>query len=122
MCSQPLTVLPSGGIGLRLQDPGQVDDVVGHPGRGLLGVGVVLSTGLDERRARPSVADPVGVGVGRDREAEAVIRLRDVEGWNPQEVAEALEISDGNQRVLLHRARAKVRAALEEYLDPEVAK
>jgi RNA polymerase sigma-70 factor, ECF subfamily len=50
-----------------------------------------------------------------------VIRLRDVEGWSPDEVAETLEISDGNQRVLLHRARSKVRAALEAYLDPEVA-
>jgi RNA polymerase sigma-70 factor (ECF subfamily) len=53
---------------------------------------------------------------------QTVIRLRDVEGWSPQEVAEALEISDGNQRVLLHRARSKVRAALEEYLDPEIAR
>jgi RNA polymerase sigma-70 factor, ECF subfamily len=49
-----------------------------------------------------------------------VIRLRDVEGWTPMEVAEALEITDGNQRVLLHRARSKVRAALERYLDPDV--
>jgi RNA polymerase sigma-70 factor (ECF subfamily) len=49
-----------------------------------------------------------------------VIRLRDVEGWTPMEVAEALEITDGNQRVLLHRARAKVRAALERYLDPDI--
>jgi RNA polymerase sigma-70 factor (ECF subfamily) len=50
-----------------------------------------------------------------------VIRLRDVLGFTAEEVAEALEISDGNQRVLLHRARSKVRAALERYLDPEVA-
>ena len=49
-----------------------------------------------------------------------VIRLRDVEGWSPDEVASALEITDGNQRVLLHRARSKVRAALEGYLNPEV--
>jgi RNA polymerase sigma-70 factor (ECF subfamily) len=49
-----------------------------------------------------------------------VIRLRDVEGWSPEEVSEALEITDGNQRVLLHRARSKVRAALEEYFDPEL--
>jgi RNA polymerase sigma-70 factor, ECF subfamily len=49
-----------------------------------------------------------------------VIRLRDVEGWSPKEVADALEISDGNQRVLLHRARSKVRAALEMYLDPDL--
>ena len=49
-----------------------------------------------------------------------VIRLRDVEGWTPMEVTDALEITDGNQRVLLHRARSKVRAALEMYLDPDV--
>nr|MDQ6916174.1 sigma-70 family RNA polymerase sigma factor [Actinomycetota bacterium] len=46
-----------------------------------------------------------------------VIRLRDVEGWSAPEVADALEISAGNQRVLLHRARAKVRAALEDHLE-----
>jgi RNA polymerase sigma-70 factor, ECF subfamily len=51
-----------------------------------------------------------------------VIRLRDVEGWSPMEVSEALEISDGNQRVLLHRARSKVRAAVEAYLDPNIAR
>jgi RNA polymerase sigma-70 factor (ECF subfamily) len=50
-----------------------------------------------------------------------VIVLRDVEGWSSGEVCEALELSEGNQRVLLHRARAKVRAELERYLDPEVA-
>jgi RNA polymerase sigma-70 factor, ECF subfamily len=50
-----------------------------------------------------------------------VIRLRDVEGWTPMEVTDALEITDGNQRVLLHRARSKVRAALESYLDPDIA-
>jgi RNA polymerase sigma-70 factor (ECF subfamily) len=50
-----------------------------------------------------------------------VILLRDVDGWTPMEVSEILEITDGNQRVLLHRARSKVRAALEEYLNPEIA-
>jgi RNA polymerase sigma-70 factor, ECF subfamily len=45
----------------------------------------------------------------------AVVTLRDVEGWPPEEVCEALELSDGNQRVLLHRARTKIRAALESY-------
>ena len=44
-----------------------------------------------------------------------VMTLRDVEGWTSEEVCEALEISAGNQRVLLHRARSKVRAALERY-------
>jgi RNA polymerase sigma-70 factor (ECF subfamily) len=47
----------------------------------------------------------------------AVITLRDVEHWDPADVSEALEVSEGNQRVLLHRARSKVRGALEEYLN-----
>ena len=42
-----------------------------------------------------------------------VVTLRDVEGWTSDEVAEALAISPGNQRVLLHRARSRVRTALE---------
>jgi RNA polymerase sigma-70 factor (ECF subfamily) len=46
----------------------------------------------------------------------AVITLRDVEGWTPEEVCDHLGVSDGNQRVLLHRARGKVRQALESYL------
>jgi RNA polymerase sigma-70 factor, ECF subfamily len=44
-----------------------------------------------------------------------VIALRDIEGWPADEVSVALEISEGNQRVLLHRARAKVRGELERY-------
>jgi RNA polymerase sigma-70 factor, ECF subfamily len=44
-----------------------------------------------------------------------VITLRDVEGWPSGEVCNALEITETNQRVLLHRARSKVRAALERY-------
>jgi RNA polymerase sigma-70 factor (ECF subfamily) len=46
----------------------------------------------------------------------AVISLRDVEGWSSEEVRNALDLSETNQRVLLHRARSKVRAALESYL------
>lgn len=49
------------------------------------------------------------------RQADVLV-LRDVEGWTPDEVCAALDISDGNQRILLHRARSKVRAALESYL------
>ena len=45
-----------------------------------------------------------------------VITLRDLEGWAPDEVCEALGISDGNQRVLLHRARSRVREVLDEYV------
>ena len=45
-----------------------------------------------------------------------VITLRDLEGWPAQEVSELLGITEANHRVLLHRARAKVRQALEDYL------
>ncbi|HEY7724940.1 MAG TPA: sigma-70 family RNA polymerase sigma factor [Anaeromyxobacteraceae bacterium] len=46
----------------------------------------------------------------------AVITLRDVEGLGAEEAREALRLSEANQRVLLHRARARVRAALEAHL------
>ena len=46
-----------------------------------------------------------------------VIRMRDVEGYSSEEVCEALEVSPANQRVLLHRARSRVRAELEAHLD-----
>ena len=41
--------------------------------------------------------------------------MRDVEGWPPEEVCDVLDLSEGNQRVLLHRARSRVRAELERY-------
>jgi RNA polymerase sigma-70 factor (ECF subfamily) len=51
------------------------------------------------------------------RMQRAVITLRDIEGWPSGEVCEYLGVTDGNQRVLLHRARAAARAALEQYLE-----
>jgi RNA polymerase sigma-70 factor (ECF subfamily) len=56
--------------------------------------------------------------IGRLPDAQrVVITMRDVAGCSPEEVCETLELSEGNQRVLLHRARSRVRAALEEHLD-----
>jgi RNA polymerase sigma-70 factor, ECF subfamily len=52
---------------------------------------------------------------------QAVIFMRDVEGWPPEEVCEVLAVSEGNQRVLLHRARSHVRAELERYFADEEA-
>jgi RNA polymerase sigma-70 factor, ECF subfamily len=49
-----------------------------------------------------------------DRQQQ-VITLRDIEGWDADEVCQGLGLSAANQRVLLHRARAAVRAVLEEY-------
>jgi RNA polymerase sigma-70 factor, ECF subfamily len=42
-----------------------------------------------------------------------VVTLRDVDGLSSDEVCHVLDISDGNQRVLLHRGRSRVRQVLE---------
>ena len=52
----------------------------------------------------------------------AVITLRDIVGLPADEVASLLEISDGNQRLLLHRARTRVRAALAGYVSEEAGR
>lgn len=43
-----------------------------------------------------------------------VVVLRDVEGWSSEEVQEALALSPGNQRVLLHRGRSRLRELLHD--------
>lgn len=45
-----------------------------------------------------------------------VVTLRDIDGFSAEDVCELLELTDANQRVLLHRGRSKVRAALEQYV------
>jgi RNA polymerase sigma-70 factor, ECF subfamily len=47
-----------------------------------------------------------------------VITLRDVHGWSPEEVRAHLGLTEGNERVLLHRARTQVRRTLSAYLEP----
>jgi RNA polymerase sigma-70 factor (ECF subfamily) len=49
-----------------------------------------------------------------------VITLRDVQGFSAEEACELLGVSEANQRVLLHRARTKVRSALEGYVGEHV--
>jgi RNA polymerase sigma-70 factor (ECF subfamily) len=48
---------------------------------------------------------------------QAVVTLRDVEGFGSEEVCAMLDLSAANQRVLLHRGRARLRAALEPYME-----
>jgi RNA polymerase sigma-70 factor (ECF subfamily) len=46
---------------------------------------------------------------------QQVLLLRDVDGWSAAEVCHVLALTETNQRVLLHRARAKLRRALDAY-------
>ncbi|MBS2016309.1 MAG: sigma-70 family RNA polymerase sigma factor [Deltaproteobacteria bacterium] len=68
---------------------------------------------LERRQVYAAVCDAVDDLPETQR---AVLTLRDLEGWSGEEVCNALGLSESNQRVLLHRARAKVRAALERIL------
>lgn len=74
-------------------------------------------TSLDDRLLADEALAVVDAAIAElpERQRE-VILLRDVEGWESEEVCNALDVSASNQRVLLHRARAKVRQALEAYL------
>ena len=68
---------------------------------------------LADRETLALVTRVIGELPARQQE---VIVLRDLEGWSADEVCEALELTPANQRVLLHRARSRVRAALEAEL------
>jgi RNA polymerase sigma-70 factor (ECF subfamily) len=46
-----------------------------------------------------------------------VVSLRDVDGYDSAEVCALLELTPANQRVLLHRGRARIRAALADYFE-----
>jgi RNA polymerase sigma-70 factor, ECF subfamily len=71
---------------------------------------------LAQDGARRVLLEAIAALPPRQRE---VITLRDVLGYSAAEARNALDVSETNQRVLLHRARSKVRAALEEYMDEE---
>jgi RNA polymerase sigma-70 factor (ECF subfamily) len=78
-------------------------------------------TGLPEDRLLGAETRAVIAGVldGLPPMQAEVLRLRDVAGWSAVEVRNALDLTETNQRVLLHRARAKLRRALDDYLgDP----
>jgi RNA polymerase sigma-70 factor (ECF subfamily) len=68
---------------------------------------------IDDEETRAVLLRAIASLPPRQRE---VITLRDVLGWSEAEVCTVLGVTEGNERVLLHRARAKVRAALERHL------
>ena len=71
-----------------------------------------------ERLEGRETIDIVKAAVEELPEAQrTVITMRDIAGCTAEEVCDTLEVSIGNQRVLLHRARSHVRAALERHLD-----
>lgn len=67
---------------------------------------------------RRRIEDSIAGLPTRQRE---VITLRDLEGWSAEEVCELLDVSEANQRVLLHRARVRVRDAILPYLGADEA-
>lgn len=69
---------------------------------------------VDERVAAERLAPVVRALIDElpDQQRQVLV-LRDVEGVEASDVGALLGVSDGNQRVLLHRARARVRAGLE---------
>jgi RNA polymerase sigma-70 factor (ECF subfamily) len=71
----------------------------------------------EERLLSGELLDHVRVAIEAlpDRQRQVIV-LRDVEGWSSEEVRRTLDLTEANQRVLLHRARSKVRAALEAEL------
>jgi RNA polymerase sigma-70 factor, ECF subfamily len=72
----------------------------------------------DERILARETIEQIREAVAQLPEAQQVIvGLRDIDGWSSDEVCEALEITAGNQRVLLHRARSRLRNALEDYFE-----
>jgi RNA polymerase sigma-70 factor (ECF subfamily) len=71
---------------------------------------------LSRDDARAVLLDAISRLPARQRE---VIALRDVSGYSAEEACNVLGLSETNQRVLLHRARASVRAALEEHFKKE---
>jgi RNA polymerase sigma-70 factor (ECF subfamily) len=72
----------------------------------------------DDRLLAEALTERIQASLGelpaRQRE---VVMLRDVDGMSGQEVCEVLDISEANQRVLLHRGRSRLRQALETELE-----
>lgn len=96
-------------------DPDRFQDHSGrHPGQWALPPAPFPEHRLADAETRDVALSAIAGLPVRQR---AVITLRDIEGFSSSEVCNALELSDTNQRVLLHRARSKVRDVLEQHFD-----
>jgi len=73
----------------------------------------------DDRLLAQSLAQRIEQGLAQlpERQRE-VVTMRDVDGLSSREVCEVLDISEANQRVLLHRGRSHLRQALEDAVSP----
>jgi RNA polymerase sigma-70 factor (ECF subfamily) len=72
-----------------------------------------------DRIVAPALVERVHAVIAELPEGQRqVVTLRDVEGLSGAEVCAILDITEGNQRVLLHRARTRIRAALEQEVMP----
>jgi RNA polymerase sigma-70 factor (ECF subfamily) len=69
----------------------------------------------ERRMEAGKLADRIKAWLGElpSRQREVVL-LRDVEGMSSEEVCTVLELSEGNQRVLLHRGRSRLRQLFED--------
>ena len=72
------------------------------------------TTAWSPRRGGPVLREAIDALPDRQRD---VVLLRDVEGLPSEDVCDVLGITEGNQRVLLHRGRSRLRSALESELE-----
>jgi len=76
---------------------------------------IVWTDDIEDRLAAPEMAAKIQDLVAQLPESQRqVVTLRDIEGLSSREVCDLLGLSEGNQRVLLHRGRTRVRAMLED--------
>jgi len=95
----------------RFEPPG--DEYAGHWVSALPHWEVSPEVAVLSREGRQEIEEAIATLPPNQR---AVITLRDIEGWDGEEVCNALGLTQTNQRVLLHRARARVRNLLEQKL------
>jgi RNA polymerase sigma-70 factor (ECF subfamily) len=95
---------------------GPDDEWPGHWATPPRSLETVPESRLLAREARERIAEALEMLPESQR---IVVTLRDVAGWDSDEVCSTLGLTEGNQRVLLHRGRAKLRAAYERYLEEE---